>query len=96
MKTLKLNQIEILSNGIVQLRFHKLDENGEIIGYHRTAMPPGYDIDAHMVVMNNQMAENNFAAINQEDVTKIKDHSSLAWNTELIASYRASIDNMKP
>lgn len=71
-KQLKLNQIEITTDNIIQLRFDKISSDGDFLGYHRTSIEFGVSPDEQINIVNIHMAQDNYAPVSQEDVDKIK------------------------
>lgn len=55
MKSLIIEQIEVTSNGTVQVRMHKLSSDGDLIGNHRTSIPPAGDITAQISAVNSHI-----------------------------------------
>jgi len=89
MKQLIIDQIEVAQNGTIQIRMHKLSSDGDMIGNHRTSLPPAGDIAAQIAAVNNHMATENFAAIPAADVAKLTAICNAAWTPEVIAAYQA-------
>ena len=89
-KSLVIEQIEITSNGIVQVRMHKLSSDGDLIGNHRTLLPPATDIADQVVAVNAHMATENYSAISAADVAKLTAICNAAWTPEVIAAYQAA------
>ena len=90
MKQLIIDQIEVTSNGTVQVRMHKLSSDGDLLGNHRTAIEPGGDIDAQIAAVNAHMATENFAPIPDADVARLKAICNTAWTAEVVAAYQAA------
>jgi len=90
MKSLIIDQIEVTNNGTVQVRLHKFSSDGDLLGNHRTMLPPATDINAHVVVVNAQMATENYSAIPDADVVKLTAICNAAWTAECIAAYQAA------
>ena len=90
MKSLIIEQIEVTSNGTVQVRMHKLSSDGDLIGNHRTALPPATDINAQVTAVNAHMAMENYSAISASDVAKLTAICNAAWTAEVIAAYQAA------
>ena len=90
MKSLIIDQIEVTSNGTVQVRMHKLSSDGDLIGNHRTALPPAADINAQIGAVNAHMATENYSAIPDADVVKLTAICNAAWTAEVIAAYQAA------
>ena len=91
-KSLIINQIEVTSNGTVQVRFNKLSSDGDLLGNHRTILPPATDINAQVAVVNAHMATENYSAISASDVTKLTAICNAAWTPTVIAAYQASLN----
>jgi len=89
-KSLIINQIEVTSNGTVQVRMHKMSSDGDLIGNHRTLFPPATDINAQVAAVNAQMATENYSAISDADVVKLTAICNAAWTAEVVAAYQAA------
>ena len=90
MKSLIIDQIEVTSNGTVQVRMHKLSSDGDLLGNHRTSLPPATDITAQIAAVNAHMATENYSAISASDVAKLTAICNAAWTAEVIAAYQAA------
>ena len=90
-KQIVVEQIEVTSNGTVQVRMHKLSSDGDVIGNHRTSLPPATDINAQVAAVNAHMATENYSAIPDADVVKLTAICNAAWTAEVIAAYQAQI-----
>ncbi len=90
-KSLIINQIEVTSNGTVQVRMHKMSSDGDLIGNHRTLLPPATDINAQVAAVNAHMATENYASIPDADVVKLTAICNAAWTAEVIAAYQAAL-----
>ena len=91
-KQLIIEQIEVTNNGTVQVRLHKLSSDGDLIGNHRTSLPPATDITAQIASVNAHMATENYSAIPDADVVKLTAICNAAWTAEVIAAYQAAQD----
>lgn len=89
-KQLLIDQIEITSNGTVQVRMQKLSSDGDLIGNHRTTLTPITDITAQVFAVNTHMATENFSPISEADVLKLTSICNAAWTPEVIAAYQAA------
>ena len=93
-KQLIIDQIEVTSNGTVQVRMHKLSSDGDLIGNHRTALAPASDasaqVNAQVAEVNAHMAMENYSAIPNADVAKLTTICNAAWTAEVIAAYQAA------
>jgi hypothetical protein len=88
-KQITIEQIEVTKNGTVQVRMHKLSSDGDLIGNHRTALPPATDIAAQVNDVNTHMATENYAPLSDADVVKLTAICNAAWTPEVIAAYQA-------
>ena len=89
-KLLIIEQIEVTNNGTVQVRMHKLSSDGDLIGNHRTSLPPATDINAQVATVNAHMATENYSAIPDADVVKLTAICNAAWTEAVIAAYQAA------
>ena len=90
MKSLIIDQIEVTSNGTVQVRMHKMSSDGDLIGNHRTTLLPATDINAQVAAVNAHMATENYSAISDADVVKLTAICNTVWTTEVVAAYQAA------
>ena len=90
MKSLIIDQIEVTSNGTVQVRMHKISSDGDLIGNHRTSLLPATDINAQVAAVNAHMATENYSAISDADVAKLTAICNAAWTAEVVAAYQAA------
>jgi hypothetical protein len=88
-KSLIIDQIEVSNNGIVYVRMHKMSSDGDLIGNHRTSLPPATDIAAQVASVNAHMARENYSAIPETDVAKLTAICNATWTAECIAAYQA-------
>jgi len=89
-KSLIIEQIEVTNNGTVQVRMHKLSSDGDLIGNHRTSLPPATDINAQVAAVNAHMATENYSAIPDADVVKLTAICNAVWTAEVVAAYQAA------
>jgi hypothetical protein len=88
-KQLIIEQIEVTSNGTVQVRMHKISSDGDLIGNHRATFPPASEINTQISIINSQMATDNYSAISDADIAKLTAICNAAWTPEVIAAYNA-------
>ena len=92
-KQLTIEQIEVTSTGVIQVRMHKLSSDGDLIGNHRTALPPATDVNtqvnAQIAAVNAHMATENYSAISDADVAKLTAICNTVWTAEVVAAYQA-------
>jgi hypothetical protein len=96
MKQLIIDQIEVTSNGTVQVRMHKLSSDGDLLGNHRTSLSPATDINAQIAVVNAHMATENYAPIPDANVVKLTAICNAAWTAEVVAAYQAAQESTTP
>jgi len=89
-KQLIIEQIEVTSNGTIQVRMHKMSSDGDLIGNHRTLLPPATDITTQVAAVNAHMATENYSAISDADVAKLTAICNTVWTAEVIAAYQAA------
>ncbi|MFA7269938.1 MAG: hypothetical protein WC073_11385 [Sterolibacterium sp.] len=89
-KQLVVEQIEVTQNGTIQIRMHKLSGEGDLIGNHRTAVPPGGDVAAQFYAVNTHMATEGYQAVSSADVARVQSVADAVCTTEVIAAYQAS------
>ena len=90
MKSLIIDQIEVTSNGTIQVRMHKISSDGDLLGNHRTSIEPAGNISAQIAAVNAHMATENYSAISDSDVAKLTAICNAAWTAEVIAAYQAA------
>jgi len=88
MKSLIIDQIEVTSNGTIQVRMHKMSSDGDLIGNHRTTLLPATDINAQVATVNAHMATENYSAISNADVVKLTAICNAAWTPSVIEAYQ--------
>lgn len=88
-----LNQIEITSSGVVQIRLGLLlVEDGKEIDckWHRSMIEPGGDIDAQMNAVNADLERMGRLPVGTEDIARIKAHAGVAWTPEVLEAWNAA------
>lgn len=92
MKSLIIDQIEVTSNGTVQVRMHKLSSDGDLLGNHRTSITPTSDVNtqvnAQISAVNAHMATENYSAISDADVAKLTAICNAAWTPAVVEAYQ--------
>jgi hypothetical protein len=88
-KQLIIDQIEVTSNGTVQVRMHKLSSDGDLLGNHRTSLPPATDINGQIAAVNAHMASENYTAIPDAHVVKLTAICNTVWTDEVVSAYQA-------
>lgn len=77
-----IDQIEIRRDGTVGVRFLKLlvdDEgNEEMLGYHRTALETGSDVDLTMAAVNAHLGQMKQGLVAADELVKIKEVGAFA------------------
>lgn len=75
MRTIRLGQIEMRSNGSVGVKLMKqVEEDGEVLFSepHRTEILQGGDVDAQMDVVNQHLEAMGYPAVPAGDIAYIK------------------------
>jgi hypothetical protein len=90
MKTLKLSQTEINDNAI-HIRLEKFSSDGDSLGWHRTAIETGGDIDAQFAAVNAHLGSQGYASVSAEDIATVKTIASSVWTAEVLAAYQLKI-----
>jgi hypothetical protein len=89
-----VDQIEVTRDGTVQVRMAKEIVDGENVlsrEWHRTALPPGSDIDLQFAAVNEHLTggDLNWAAVSDADISKVRDVTEAVWTAEVVAAYQA-------
>jgi len=90
MKQTIIDQIEITREGHVQVRMRKLVVDGEDVfdlGYHRTIVEIGGDLDKQMAEVNAHLTSMGFGSIASEEVNEVRAHAMVAWTPERRAAF---------
>lgn len=77
-----LDQIEITSNGTMQVRLALLVENNGMVvasKYHRTSIPPGGDIAGQMDHVNQHLAAMREMPVDAVSIARIAAFAATAW-----------------
>ena len=90
-KTLVVDQIEVTKTGTVQVRFHKISSDGDLIENHRTAIEPGGDVEAQMRAVSNHMETEGCSPLTSDDVAKVKAQALSAWTPANIPPVTAEV-----
>lgn len=88
-----IDQIEIQRDGTIQLRFAKeiVDDDGTVLSkdWHRTALPPGQNIDAQMQVVNDHLVSMKCAAVDTAEIGRVKALEPVVWTKAVKDAYAA-------
>lgn len=90
LKQTEIDQVDILRNGTVQVRFGLLIvENGEVLNrnWHRASLPPGTDVAQAMAQVNAHLIGMGYPA--PADVSRVETVCAAVWTPEVISSYIA-------
>ena len=90
-KSITVSKVETDKNSIIFIEFEKHSSDGDLLGYHRTSISPGGDIDAQIAAVNNHMGSEGFAAIPAADVARVKATAAATWTPENIAPVTAQV-----
>ena len=91
MKQLILNVIEPTKSGTLQIKFDKLSSDGDFLGFHRTAIEPGGDVNAQIAAVNAHVGLEGFAPLPDEDLAFIHREAAFRWTTQNIAPVTAKV-----
>lgn len=89
-KQTAVNQIEIASNGVVQVRMSlAVIEGGTQLNnsWHRTSLPPGINVDEQMAIVNSHIAQMGYPPVSTAEIDNIKAHCALTWTPSVISAY---------
>lgn len=95
-KIVSVNQIEITTNGTVQIRIKLsiIEGQNEISSkWHRSSFYPGCNIDEQFSAINNHLIQMGYEAISIADIDKVKTHCNASWTPEAISAYQNSISS---
>ena len=88
-----VDQREITSNGIIQIRFRKeILEDGEVIsfGYHRTSLRPGDDLSRLLIAINEHLARMSCVAVDEASVSSIQRIVDVEHTPEVVAAFKVA------
>lgn len=86
-----IDQIEITRDHVLQIRLGLLlIEDGKEIDckWHRTAVPPGGDIDAQLALVDDHLASMNKARLDNSRIPELKAIAQLVHTKERVDEYR--------
>ena len=86
-----IDQIEIVRNGAVQIRFGLLVvENGVEIAHqwHRTLVEPGGDVDAQIAAVNTHLVQMNRLPCPATETARVKAIAQLVHTAEVVRKFR--------
>ena len=91
-KRVELERIEVLSNGIVQLKFTKIvEEDGVVLSAepHRAALYPGQDVDTLATAVDNHLVSMGYPKARAGAWSQVKARALLTWTPAKIAEFLA-------
>lgn len=91
MKRVIVDQIEIARDGHIQIRLKKQIIDGAEtfdLGYHRTIVEVGGNVDAQVATLNAHLAQMGFPAIQAEEIADVKKYAAIAFTPQKITAYR--------
>lgn len=87
-----IDQIEILRDGNIQVRMalEILDDDGTVLSkaYHRTAMPPGHDINAQMNAVNAHLGQMRHAPVTTGEISRLHAVAGAIWTPGVVKAHR--------
>jgi hypothetical protein len=90
MKTI-IDQIEVVRNGTLQIRMRKiLTVNGvdHDLGFHRTVVEPGADVDQQFALVNKHLKEMGFGPVDAPELARVKALVPVVHTPEVVAEHR--------
>ena len=91
MKQLIIDRIDPTKNGTLEIKFGKMSSDGDFLGWHRTSVAPGGDIDAQIAAVNAHMGSEGFAPVPDADVAMLHREAAFRWTPENIAPVTAEV-----
>lgn len=94
-----VDQIEIARDGTVQIRFGLLliEDGNEIdCKWHRTALPPGTDVDAQIAAVNAHLGSMGKQSVETGRIALLKDVVALVHTPEAVSAYRERVEATAP
>ena len=92
MKKTVIDQIEITSTGMIQIRMRKLiiedDGTSYDIGFHRATIEPGTDIDKQISDINSNLRIMKMGDVDASKIPLLKEIIKLVHTPEIIAEYK--------
>lgn len=87
-----VEQIEILADGHIQIRFALLLIEDDVVidrKLHRTSVEPGGDVDAQIAAVNEHLAAMKKEPVPAPETERVKAHAEVAWTKEVVDAHRA-------
>lgn len=87
-----VDQIEITSHGVVQVRLALLVVEGENIiakDYHRTVIEPGISPDDQFALVNQHLVSMNKEPVSDSEMIAVRAHAQVAHTPEVVEAFRA-------
>lgn len=91
MKRTIIDQIEITKDGHIQIRMRKqVVDEGSIfeLGFHRTIIECGGNIDEQMILVNAHLNQMGFGSISEKEISEIKQHAQIAFTPGRIQAFQ--------
>lgn len=98
MKKTIIDQIEVTREGHIQVRMRKQIIDGEEtfdLGFHRTIVECGGDVEKQMELVNQHLSGMGFAGIEANNVAEIRAHANVAFTPSRITAHKAKIEAMR-
>lgn len=92
MKKTIVHQIEITNEGHIQVRMQKQIIDGDtvhVLGYHRTSVVVGGDVDAQMLAVNVHLAMLGLGTVAPGEIDEVKKYAEIAFTPEKVEAFRA-------
>lgn len=88
-----VDQIEITRDGTIQIRIAKeiVDDDGTTISqtWHRTAVPPGGDIDQQMQAVNAHLQSMKQEPVKTDCTDRVKAAANAMWTGKVVSEFAA-------
>ena len=94
-----VDQFEVLSNGVIQVRLAKqLVDGGSVqhLGWHRSVFIPGTDIEAQISAINSGLQAINCAAVQDAAWDQLRAMAPVVWTEEVVVAYQLALAAATP
>lgn len=99
MKRTIIDEITITREGHLNIRLRKQIVDGEDIydlGFHRTVVPVGGDVEEQFALVNQHLSEMGFEGIDIADLAQVKAITPIVFTPEKIAAFVTKMEQSKP
>ena len=97
-KQLIIDQIEINQLGNIHVRYTKMSSDGDMIGYHRTAVDALGDVQGQLDAVNTHMAKDGY--LPPDNMSLVTELAAVAWTDKNLtpvakANIAAKVESFK-